>query len=162
MDSMTQIIFKTETDVNNEWLFYIENEAKSLAQRDDFAIQNYLDREIFNPEIQSYLSQENIAVLFNAITETEKLHLNLSEGMKSNLFPNWLSPSFRKLKTKVKQVFCNVVHGIGELDTKDIIKAVILALIPVFAGGFPAAILPILIGLIAYLIKYGIEKTCPV
>jgi hypothetical protein len=49
-----------------------------------------------------------------------------------------------------------------ELDIKDIIKNVLLALIPIFASGFPAAVLPIVIGLVAYLIKYGIEKTCPV
>jgi hypothetical protein len=159
---MAQILFKNEADISNDWLFYIQNEAKSLAQRDDFAIQNYLDREIFNPEVQSYLASDNAATMFNAINETETLHLNLTEGMKANFLPDWLRPRFRKLKTKVKQIFCNVVHGIGELDTKDIIKAVLLALIPAFASGLPAAILPILIGLVAYLLKYGIERTCPV
>jgi hypothetical protein len=158
---MAQILFQNQNDVSNDWLFYIENEAKSLAQRDDFAIQNYIDREMYNPETQSYLASENVATLLNATSETESLHLNLVEGMKANLLPDWLRPRFRKLKTKVKQIFCNVVHGIGELDTKEIIKAVLLALIPAFAAGFPAAVLPIVIGLIAYLIKYGIERTCP-
>jgi hypothetical protein len=158
---MAQILFQNDNDISNDWLFYIENEAKSLAQRDDFAIRNYLDREIFNPEIQSYLAQENVAALFNAVNETETLHLNLTEGMKSNFLPDWLSPRFLELKAKVKQIFCSVVHGIGELDAKDIIKAVLVALIPAFLTGVPAAILPILIGLIAYLLKYGIDKTCP-
>ena len=99
--------------------------------------------------------------MLDAVNGTETLNLNLVEGLKANVLPDWLRPRFRKLKTKVKQIFCNVVHGIGELDTKDILKAVLLALIPAFAGGLLAAIVPIVIGLVAYLLKYGIEKTCP-
>jgi len=158
---MSQILFKNEADISNDWLFYIENEAKSLSQRDDFAIQNYLDREIFNPEMKSYLASDAVGRMLDAVNGTETLNLNLVEGLKANVLPDWLRPRFRKLKTKVKQIFCNVVHGIGELDTKDIIKAVLLALIPAFAGGLLAAIVPIVIGLVAYLLKYGIEKTCP-
>lgn len=158
---MEQILFQNQNDISNDWLFYIENEAKSLSQRDDFAIQNYIDREIYNPETQNYLRADNVGTFLNAVNETESLHLNLIEGMKANFLPDWLRPRFRKLKTKVKQIFCNVVHGIGELDTKEIIRAVLLALIPVFAAGLPAAVLPIVIGLIAYLLKYGIERTCP-
>lgn len=159
---MAQILFQNQDDVSNDWLFYIENEAKSLAQRDDFAIQNYIDREIYNPETQKYLATDNVAALLSATNESEALHLNLIEGMKANFLPDWIRPRYRKLKTKVKQIFCNIVHGIGELDTKEIIKAVLLALIPAFATGLPAAVLPIVIGLIAYLLKYGIERTCPV
>lgn len=53
---MSQVLFQNETDITPDWLFYIENEAKSLAQRDDFSIQNYLDREIFNPMMKNYLA----------------------------------------------------------------------------------------------------------
>jgi hypothetical protein len=35
------------------------------------------------------------------------------------------------------------------------------ALIPAFAGGLPVVILPILIGFIAILLKYGYAKVCP-
>lgn len=159
---MAEILFKNDVDVNEDWLFYIENEAKSLAQRDEFAIQNYMDREIYNPDTKKYLSEDEVAQLLNEINGNEVLHLNLVEGVKAKSLPDWLRPRFRKLKRKVKEIFCNVVNGIGELDTKDIIKAVLLALIPAFATGIPAAVLPIIIGLIAYLIKYGIERTCPV
>lgn len=158
---MTQILFNSKEDINNEWLFYIENEAKSLAQRDEYAIHNYLDREIFNPDMKNYLISDDAATLLNEVNETETLSLNLREGMKANFLPDLLRPRFRKLKTKVKKIFCEVVTEIGELDTKGIIRTVLVALIPAFATGIPAVVLPILIGLIAYLIKFGVEKACP-
>ncbi|MDP3471597.1 MAG: hypothetical protein Q8S14_06950 [Algoriphagus sp.] len=158
---MTQILFHTTMDVNNNWLFYIENEAKSLAQRDDFAIINYLDREIFNPEMEEYLTSDDLPPHLDEFDEGEVLSLNLTEGMKLNLIPEWLRRRFRKLKAMVKKIFCHVVHGIGDLDTKAIISAVLLAVIPAFTTGLPAAVLPIIIGLVAYLLKFGIEKTCP-
>lgn len=158
---MDKILFKNQNDVSNDWLFYIENEAKSLAQRDDFAINNYIDREIYNPETQNYLSSDSAIAFINSTIEEESLHLNLIEGQKANFLPDWIRPRFRKLKRKIKEIFCRIVNDIGELYTKGIIKAVLLALIPAFATGFPAAVLPIIVGLIAYLIKFGIERTCP-
>lgn len=159
---MAQVLFQNPSDVNNEWLFYIENEAKSLAQREGFAINNYLDREIFNPEMEAYLSSGNLPANLDEFDDGDPLSLNLTEGMKLNLFPEWLRRRFRKLKSMVRKVFCQVVRGIGELDTKAIISAVLLALIPAFAAGLPAAVLPIVIGLVAYLLKYGIDRTCPI
>jgi hypothetical protein len=161
---MAQILFKNQTEVSNNWLFYIENEAKSLAQLDEIVIQNYIDSEIFNPELQSYLSSDSVATMLEDTKETESLHLNVVEGINANILPDWLQQRFKKLKTKVKQIFCKVVRGIqlSNSDTKEIIKSVILDLIPAFAGGLPAAVLPIVIGLVAYLMKYGIEKVCPV
>lgn len=159
---MAQILFQSDQDINNEWLFYIFNEAKSLAQRDEFAIENYMDREIFNPDTLDYLNTEEAINLFDGTQEASDLNLNYLEGMKSLQLPDWSRFRFRKLKAKVKKIFCHTVRAIGELDEKEIIKAVLLALIPAFASGLPAAVLPILIGLLAYLFKYGIERTCPV
>ena len=48
------------------------------------------------------------------------------------------------------------------VDIKDVVKTVLVALIPVFATGVPAALLPLIIGFVAYLMKYGVEKVCPV
>jgi hypothetical protein len=159
---MAQILFKNETDISSDWLFYIENEAKALAQRDDFAIQNYMDREIFNPEVQKFLSSETMAALLYDITAGKPLQLGLAEERKAKFLPDWLRPRFRKLKKKIKHTFCDVMqNAVKESDTKDLIKTTILALIPAFGSGFPAAVLPILIGLVAYLLKYGLKRTCP-
>lgn len=158
---MTQILFPKESDVTTNWLFYIENEAKSLSQRDDFAIKNYLDREILNPEMERYLSSDDLPADLDDVNDGDTLSLNLTEGLMLKSFPDWLRRRFKKLKSKVKKIFCNVVLGIGELDTKAIISAVLIALIPAFATGLPAAVLPIVIGLFAYLLKFGIEITCP-
>lgn len=159
--NMEQIIFKNQDDITNDWVFYIENEAKSLSFMDDFTIQNYIDREIYNPETQGYLASEQVATMLNSVTDSEIMHLNFVEQGRLGFLPDWLRPRFRRLKRRVKQVFCDVVRGIEAIDIKDVIKAVLLALIPAFAAGVPAAVLPIVIGLIAYLMRNGVEKTCP-
>jgi hypothetical protein len=52
---MSQVLFKKESDVTSKWLFYVENEAKKLAQsNDEFTIQNYGDSELLNPEVEAY------------------------------------------------------------------------------------------------------------
>jgi hypothetical protein len=159
---MLQILFKNEADISGDWLFYIENEAKALAQREDFAIQNYVDREIFNPEVQKLLDSDAMEALLKDISGGKPLHLGLAEERKAKFLPDWLRPRFRKLKKKIKNTFCDVMqNAVKESDTKDLIKATILALIPSFGTGLPAAVLPILIGLLAYLLKHGIKKTCP-
>lgn len=172
---MADIIFKTKDDVTDNWVQYIENESRSLAQRDEFAIQNYADREILNPAVQSYLetynddteeevytkSAGNIAVM---AAEFSDLDLNYTQAAQAIVLPEWLRFRFRKIKKKVQKAFCVVTGELindGKLDVKDIIKAVLIALIPAFAAGLPAAILPIIIGLVAYLLKYGYARTCP-
>ncbi len=147
---MSQILFKNEADISSDWLFYIENEAKALAQREDFAIQNYVDREIFNPEVQKFLDSDAMEAMLKDITGGKPLHLGLAEERKARFLPDWLRPRFRKLKKKIKNTFCDVMqNAVKESDTKDLIKATILALIPSFGTGLPAAVLPILIGLLA-------------
>jgi len=159
---MSQSLFKNEVDITPEWLFYIENESISLSQRDEFAIQNYMDREVFNPEMRGFLSKPDVLTVLDEELEMELMSLNLKEDLMKLSLPDWIRPRYRKLKRKIKRVFCEVVTALEDLDTKAIIKAVILALIPLFATGLPAAVLPILIGLMAYLWKYGISKACPV
>jgi len=159
---MNQVLFKNEVEITKRWLFYIENEASALMQRDGFAIQNYSDRELFNPDMEDYLSTDEAGDAVDAFHDTESLNLNLIEEIRTNAVPTKVRLRFRKLKTKIKQVFCDVVHSIEGLDTKGIIKAVLIALIPAFATGIPALVLPIIIAMVAYLLKYGIEKTCPV
>lgn len=175
---MADIIFKTKDDVTDSWVQYIENESRSLAQRDEFAIQNYADREILNPAVQSYLetadddgddiggevfakSAGNVAMM---TTELAGFQLNYAQEAQWLALPEWLRFRFRRIKKKVHKAFCVVAGELindGKLDVKAIIKAVLIALIPAFAGGFPAAVLPIVIGLVAYLLKYGYAKTCP-
>ncbi|MFT3920493.1 hypothetical protein [Cloacibacterium sp.] len=175
---MADIIFKTKDDVTDSWVQYIENESRSLAQRDEFAIQNYADREILNPAVQSYLetidddgddivgeafakSAGNVAMM---TTELEGFQLNYAQEVQWLALPEWLRFRFRRIKKKVQKIFCAVAGELidgGELDIKGIIKAVLLALIPAFASGLPAAVFSIIIGLVAYLLKYGYTKTCP-
>jgi hypothetical protein len=162
---MSDFLLKNEMEITDKLLFYIESEAKSLSERDGTAIYNYIDREIFSPFMEEYLQTENAVLDLNdELEEMNSLQLNYIQSIKEkSILPEWLRFRFRRLKRKVKRVFCLVVRGIeGDLDWKNIIKMVLLALIPAFASGIPAIVLPIIIGLLAYLIKYGLDKTCPV
>lgn len=160
---MAQILFQNPSDVNNEWLFYIENEAKSLAQRDDFAIQNFIDREIYNPEVMAFLESTEFSEITSNFEDGDfdDLKLNLIEDLKSRTIKEGTKRGFKKLKRKIKRVFCDVVRTIEDVDSKGIIRAMLLALFPFFAGGIPVLLLPIIIGIIAYLIKRGFEAVCP-
>jgi hypothetical protein len=161
---MSDYLIQTAEDIDDRLLFYIENEANSLSSRDKLAIDNYVDRELFNPSMESFLGREEVASsLLPHGVELEALSLSHVQEIREQFhLPEWLRIRFRQLKRKIKKIFCKIVAELGdELDWKKIIKAVLLALIPAFAGGVPALAAPIVIGLIAYLIKYGLSQTCP-
>ena len=166
---MEEIIFKTGTDVTDKWINYISSEANSIAQLDEFGINNYVDRQVSQPQLVDYLSKENIeSKLFSGleITNINPLALSFAQEMNVSVhLPDWLRPRFAKLKTKIKKILCDVTAAFikeGKTDWKAIIGAILLALIPAFAGGVPAIILPIVIGLVAQLMKYGYNQVCPV
>ncbi len=164
---MSQLIFKDKSDINAKLLFYVGNEAESLSQKTEFDIHNYLDSEVFNPDMDDYLSLESMQEHLDIdVDETSDLSLNLKEGVAVKKLPKSFVLKFRKFKAKVRKIFCQVVRGIKggikDFDPQVIIKAVLLALIPAFAGGVAAAALPVVIGLVAYLIRFGIDKTCPI
>jgi hypothetical protein len=160
---MDEILFKTEDDITDEWLIYIENEARSLAQREDFNIDNYLDREIFNPNVMSFLSDNSEIENIIDLKSDSPLSLNLEEQIKISSINLPIRLNFRKLRRKVKKVVCEVLTNIDDLSgksMKEIIQIVLTALIPVIIGGIPAILLPFIIGLIAKIMKRGIDAVC--
>jgi hypothetical protein len=171
---MAQILFAAEAAVTTDWLTYVENEAQALSQSDEFAIDNYSDRELLNPEVQDFLENEfpfddqedsafTKAVNFHSVSLSEfalSFDQNKAIAGKAFLFGRW-----RRLKEAIRKVFCEVtlpIIGNPDFGWKDIIKAVLIGLIPVFASGLPALVLPIIIAFIASLMKYGYGKVCPV
>lgn len=160
---MTQFLFQKENDVTRDWLFYIENEARSLAQRDEFAINNYLDREIFNPEMKKFLTTEFIIEMLDKIPydEYEPLFLNLNEGYETHQIDEYLKPRFLKLKKYARQIFQETIAEYENLPFNEIIRKVIYAFIPVFPNGFPTAVLPMIITFSAFAIKYGVQMSYP-
>lgn len=161
---MSEFLITNESDIDDSLLFYIENEAHALSSRDEMAIDNYADRELFNPSMRNYLSSEQAINLLSAEDDRmERLSLNFVQEIRETaMLPDWLRFRFRRLKRKIKQIFCRIVREIsGEFDWKTIIKAVLIALIPIFGGGIPAIAAPIIVWLLARLFKYGIDQTCP-
>jgi hypothetical protein len=173
---MSQTLFASEEALTPDWLTYIEQEAKSLSQSDEFTIENYADRELLNPDVQSYLMATYTGEEDTADDLVYSKGMNLASlgqtafalsfeqngalAGQTKLFGWW-----KRTKESVRRVFCEVtaeIIGEGKIDWKDIIKAVRVALIPVFAGGIPAIILPIIIALIAAMMKLGYGKVCPV
>ncbi len=160
---MTQYLFQKEVDVTNDWLFYIENEARSLAQRDEFAINNYLDREIFNPEMKKFLSYDYVIDFLEKYPEKdfEPLYLNLYEGYETHVIDEYLRPRFSQFKKITRQIFQETIYNLEDKPIREIIKKVIYAYIPYFPQGFPSAFLPFIISYSAFMIKYGIKMAYP-
>jgi hypothetical protein len=69
---------------------------------------------------------------------------------------------FKKLIEKVRKVFCGIVRSLEDIDEKEIVKAVLIGLIPAFGAGVPALLVPIIIGIIIYFLKKGINEVCPI
>lgn len=47
-------VFKSREDISPDWVTYIEVEADALSRLSDYEIENYADRELYNPEVQSF------------------------------------------------------------------------------------------------------------
>jgi hypothetical protein len=113
-----------------------------------------------NPEVQQFLSEEFTESEEGTLPEMFNLNFNESKAIaaKAFLFGRW-----KRLKEKIRKIFCQVTGGLGDGDIswKDIISGVLLALIPAFASGIPALVLPIVIALVASLMKFGYSKVCP-
>lgn len=156
---MVQTLFTAEPAISDDWLTYLENEAAALSQWDEFSIKNYVDRELLNPEVQEFL--ENTFAESTEENSAEGLALSFQESIllsgKAFLFGKWKS-----LKKKVQKIFCSIVGAIEkEVKWKDILKSLLVALLPVFSGGIPAIVLPIVVALIAALMKFGYGHVCP-
>lgn len=161
---MTQFYFKQESDVTQDWLFYIENEGRALAQRDEFFIYNYLDRELFNPEFRKFLKEDYITKIISQVQydENEQFYFNLTENYQSYQIEKPYKAQFAQFKKFMKQIFQETVAEMETYQTKDIIQRVIYAYIPTFPNGFPSAILPFIIAYSAFMIKYGVKMSYPV
>lgn len=157
---MSNIIFKTEADVTQDWVDYIANEAnaEAFALTDQFSIENYIDRETLNPLVVSFLN-ENKPELDNISNEAnKKLSLNLYENMTIS---REIKGAFSGLKEKIRRTLCYILgESIEGLDIKELIKRLLIALIPAFGAGVPFIVMPIVIGLVAMLIKYGLNYVC--
>jgi hypothetical protein len=170
---MANVLFRNETEISDQWVNYIASEVEKVADFKDLEIENYADQEIMNPEMQEYLE---------GFTDNEKLSIEELEGrgeflnLSSSQATMFNAASvagifglrFRKLKRTIRKVFCEVIAPMidndGQINIKDIIKAVLVGLIPVLAGtgGVAAVLLPVIVAIVAKFVKRGVDAVCPV
>lgn len=156
---MARILFSSEEEITEKLLVHIQVEANALKQNDEFVIENYIDRKVFDPEVQSYLSEEGIEN--NRLFDIKSLALNKLETNEIQTL-TLFGDGFKTLKEKVRKVFCQVAITLKDFDARGAIKTILMALIPAFTTGVPAVVLPIIVGLLAIILKSGIDKICPV
>jgi hypothetical protein len=152
---MAQIQFANANQINAEWLTYLANEAETLASQDDDYIESYVDNEVNNPQVQEFLDnmpEDNTRI--DAMTDLAAVAVHAS--------PTFIF-KWKRLKEKIRKILCEVLAVIeGQYTWADLIQKVLLALLPVFAGGIPALALPIIVYFVAKLIKRGADIVCPV
>lgn len=151
-----EILFNKEDQITDQWLVYMENKANTLAERSELEIDNFINEELLNPQVIAFLN--TIDLEEDDKDEIEPFVINelALKGISSPLS----FFKFKKLKKKIKKIFCKVSKELIDAKAKDIIKAVLVLLIPALAGGIPALLLPIVIGYIAKLIKKGHSAVC--
>lgn len=156
--------FQTESDITGQWVDYYAAQAQTLAQQDERSIRGYIDREILNPDMQELLKEAAPKMMTLADDDPDmELVLDTAGITAKSAIGDWLRRTFGSMKKKVRRIFCDVVGELnkdGNINLKDIIKTVLLALIPAFTTGIPAAVLPVVVGLAALLLKYGYEHVC--
>jgi hypothetical protein len=151
----------TEKNIDS-WVDYVTNQSQVLSYLSDFQLDSIIDNEILNPNVQTILSDSKLSGLANEKEETVELSLHTKSVVDVNVLRLW--PNLKKLKRLVRKVFCQVMGPIADdkFDLKTVIKSVLLALVPFFAGGVPALLLPVIIPIIVRLFKQGVNKVCPV
>ena len=174
-------VIQTEDDVTDEQVAYLAGLADNLSHQGDFEINNYADSIVTSPDVQQALQMQttmdiitegmpkNAAADFYYPSGDNSVVLALSD-FQQDFFLHGLNEKLKLLfsgfRRRVKRIFCSVATALGsdnDLDLKDIIKKVVVALIPVLAAttGLMAIALPIVVSLAAMLIKYGVNKVCP-
>ncbi len=168
--------------VTDEQVTYLAGIAQNLSMESDYTIQNYADTAITSPDAQKALqSASAVKLLTDGNAESTAFAslgpanggtngLALSSFQEDALLGDFwqrIKNLFGGLRRKVKKIFCKVASALGndgDLDLKKIIREVLIVLIPALAasaGLLPIA-LPIVVSLAAMLIKYGVDRVCPV
>lgn len=157
-----EILFNNELDITDAWLDYVEQEVHVLIEHENILrMELYIDTQVLNPSMQQYL--EKNGQMFEPVLgiydrEEESISVTAAALKILDSIPN-LS-RFKNLKSRIREVFCQVIRGLKGLKWKEIIKGVLVALIPAFSDGIPTVVLPIVIGLIAIFFKMGYGAVC--
>lgn len=173
---------QSKEHITEQQLIYLASLAETIAVQDDFSIKNFADSLITSPDVQNILQSKdstkfldyeppiNVAFdIFNPSGSSIEM-MALSTFQENVVYLDFwpkIRTLFGNLRRKVKRIFCKVVlmlNSDDELDLKAIIKQVLIALIPALAAssGLMPVALPIVISLAAMLLKYGVNKVCPV
>ncbi|MBO6524092.1 MAG: hypothetical protein JJ971_09710 [Balneolaceae bacterium] len=157
-----ETLFNSEDQITEEWINYLALEGAALAENSEEYIDRYMNRELENPLFIDFLESEKSAkFLANFEEETGELNFSFAETLLITPRFRIRLPKLRKLKSAIKKVFCDVVKVQVDGGIKDIIKAVLLGLIPVLGGGGIAPVLlPFIIAYIAKLLKNGADAVC--
>ena len=151
----------TEKNID-AWVDYLANQSQALSNLTDYQLNSIIDNEVLNPNVQAILSDDNLSKIADENEESYEMNLMTKTAVNAKSLRFW--PKLKKLKRRVRKAFCKVMATIGddEFDLKKVIRDVLLLLIPIFTGGIPALLLPIIIAIIVSLLRKGVSKVCPV
>lgn len=175
-------------EITNSNLETLAGIAQNLSMQDDKVIETITSSTILSPEIQQALELQDGAQLLadepsgdttDDLFESDDVDAGFgllifddggaafgAEGDASNFWQR-IKRLFSGLRKKVRRLFCEAVNnfrGNKDLDLKDILKKVLVIVIPAFAAtsGLMPVVLPIVVSLAALLLKHGADTVCPI
>lgn len=162
----TPKIITSNQELNDINLESILNSAITLSQESEFDIENFADKVYDKPETIAFLENTKVAHFI----ESEQVGGSLTlKGVQHKAFVtsvHWdLGIRFKKLKRKIKKLFCQIVdllRASDSIDWKEVIKKVLAAIITALGLSLSPAVTIIVVSLVALVLKKGIAFVCPV
>ena len=161
---MKTLLIEDQADITNDLLFYLSEMAEIKAKEESQSILNSIDLEILNPKIQEYLDSEEFDVdieddEFIKRAEKVRLSLKFSQELKGIKIEERKRRRFKRLLRKIKKLFCKAV-ATGKDTIEDILGDVISKVVKLVVRGIFTVFQPLIINILAFLIKEGVEIFC--
>lgn len=153
----------TENDIDRFINIVADEESNLLENLNEKDIQAYLEAHLSDSGKMEFLSGNQAAAMLASAGKEIDDSLELPTVVASAMSVKGRALfNYKKLKRTVRKVFCDIIASLEGLDTKGIIKAILLALVPALGAGIPALLAPIIVGIILWFLAKGYESVCPV
>lgn len=159
------VVHSDGVTVSEKAIQEIRVKASLLKELDENALDQLADMEVFNADIQNFLQNVELGDDYLSLSEEGIMSFSVSEEKDFEVM-GIFGRRLRRLKEELRRIICDVINGFGSngLPSWDeIIRAVLIAVAAsFFAGPMGTLLLPIIITIVARILKLGVAAICPI